>query len=89
MKAVFKLNSEKLQFNHNVLGQREKVNKKEIKKLEKNKRKAEKKNKNRVGICMQIVYAFLDILVNIWYSFLFNIYILVYNYFGGMLVLFI
>ena len=41
MKAVFKLNSEKLSFNHNVLGQREKVNKKEIKKLEKSKRKNE------------------------------------------------
>ena len=41
MKAVFRLNEEKLKFNHNVLGQREKVNKKEIKKLEKIKRKAE------------------------------------------------
>jgi hypothetical protein len=41
MKAVFNLNKEKLSFNHNVLGQRERVNKKEIKKLEKTKRKAE------------------------------------------------
>lgn len=41
MKAVFRLNEEKLKFNHNVLGQREKVNKKEIKNLEKKKRKAE------------------------------------------------
>lgn len=41
MKAVFRLNEEKLTFNHNVLGQREKVNKKEIKKLERIRRKAD------------------------------------------------
>lgn len=41
MKAVFNLNKEKLSFNHSVLGQREKVNRKEIKKLEKSKRKFE------------------------------------------------
>jgi len=41
MKAVFRLNEEKLKFNHNVLGQREKVNKKEIKKLERIRRKAD------------------------------------------------
>ena len=41
MKAVFRLNEEKLRFNHNVLGQRERVNKREIKKLERIRRKAD------------------------------------------------
>lgn len=40
MKAVFRLNEEKLKFNHNVLGQRERVNEKEIVKLVKTLRKS-------------------------------------------------
>ena len=40
MKAVFRLNEEKLKFNHTVLGQREKVNEKEIVKLVKTLRKS-------------------------------------------------
>ena len=41
MKAVFRLNEEKLSFNRSVLGQRELVNKREIKKLERIRRKAD------------------------------------------------
>ena len=41
MKAVFRLNEEKLKFNHNVLGQRERVNEKEIVKLVKTLRKSQ------------------------------------------------
>ena len=55
----------------------------------KNKFRSERKLRRRVNVCWQILYAFLDILVNIWYYLLFNLHILVYNYFGGLIVIFI
>lgn len=45
--------------------------------------------KRRIGACGQILYAFLDLLVNCWYYLLFNLHILVYNYFGSFIVIFI
>ena len=48
-----------------------------------------KDKKKKLTPVWQIWFAFLDTLVNLWYSFLFNTHIMIYNYFGGLIVMFI
>ena len=47
------------------------------------------KMSKRTNACSEIFYSIMDIMVNIWYYFLFNLHILVYNYFGGFIVIII